>query len=119
MNKYTRLFALLLLLSIILYQALHYTNYDRFSLFSIVTCICYFQTFHFHSQRNPSTIRIAEENKGKDIYDMDLNIDVTKSSKLSPHLFNFCTIASKPLKVFANELDLKAWANSKSKFYKI
>lgn len=69
-------------------------------------------------QRNPGTIREAEEDKGKDVFEMDLKLNLSKSFLISPHLNKVCDngIAEKS-QIFANEIDLKAWAQYKCKCF--
>lgn len=67
--------------------------------------------FIFIQQRNPGAIRQPEEDKGKEFYEMDLNVELDKSSIISPHLPKLCNDALNT--TFAREIDLRFWANSK------
>ncbi|XP_014671777.1 PREDICTED: out at first protein-like [Priapulus caudatus] len=59
-------------------------------------------------QKNPGTIRNAEEDKGTEQHDLDLCVDVGQASVISPHLPVLCHDAKET--TFARETDLKALA---------
>ncbi|XP_054168777.1 out at first protein-like [Oppia nitens] len=61
-------------------------------------------------QRNPGAIRQAEDDKGKELYEMDLQIVVNKSSIISKHLPKVCSEATNS--TFTREIDLRFWANT-------
>ncbi|XP_067130570.1 out at first protein [Centruroides vittatus] len=63
-------------------------------------------------QRNPGAVRQPEDDKGKEIFDMDLSIELDKSSVISIHLPLFCDEAVNA--TFAREIDLRAWASPKA-----
>ncbi|RWS03795.1 Out at first protein-like protein, partial [Dinothrombium tinctorium] len=68
-------------------------------------------------QRNPGTIRQADKDKGKEIFEMDYAIEPKKSSVLSPHIVKLCDSSSNGLNVtqtFAREIDIRYLANSKA-----
>ena len=66
-------------------------------------------------QRNPGVIREAEETKEKEIYEMDLNIELQKSSIISSHLPTLCNDAVNS--TFTREIDLRSWASSKGNHF--
>ncbi|CAG2163070.1 unnamed protein product [Oppiella nova] len=61
-------------------------------------------------QRNPGAIRQPEEDKGKEFFEMDLNIVLDKSSIISQHLPKVCSDATN--QTFTREIDLRFWANT-------
>jgi hypothetical protein len=71
--------------------------------------------YHYQLQHNPSTIRVAEYDKGRDTFDMDLNIKTEIASKFSLDLKEFCKVDNESIKIFANKVDLKSWAKAKRK----
>ncbi|CAG2107255.1 unnamed protein product [Medioppia subpectinata] len=60
--------------------------------------------------RNPGAIRQPEEDKGKELLEMDLNIVLDKSSIISQHLPKLCSEAAN--QTFTREIDLRFWANT-------
>ncbi|XP_034944018.1 out at first protein [Chelonus insularis] len=58
-------------------------------------------------QKNPGTIRVAEEDKGYMNYTMDLFVDVSKSPIISKHVATFCSDALET--TFTRNEDLKQW----------
>ncbi|XP_064470430.1 out at first protein-like [Ornithodoros turicata] len=63
-------------------------------------------------QRNPTAIRQPEEDRGRELLSMDLGVDLTKSSIISPHLPAFCQEAADA--TYAREVDLRGWATTKA-----
>lgn len=63
-------------------------------------------------QRNPGAVRQPEEERVKEILEMDLSIELEKSSVISPHLPYLCDEAAHF--AYARESDLRAWANPKA-----
>lgn len=63
-------------------------------------------------QRNPSAIRQPEEDRGKELFEMDLSVELNKSSIISSHLPELCEEATTT--TFAREVDLRAWTDSKN-----
>lgn len=63
-------------------------------------------------QRNPGAVRQPEEERVKELLEMDLSVELSKSSILSPFLPEFCQEAINA--TFAREVDLRAWASPKA-----
>ncbi|XP_001603817.1 out at first protein [Nasonia vitripennis] len=59
-------------------------------------------------QKNPGTIRTAEEDKGHANYTMDLFLDVSQSSVVSKHISDICSEAADS--TFTRYEDIKHWA---------
>ncbi|KAG8180419.1 hypothetical protein JTE90_022768 [Oedothorax gibbosus] len=64
-------------------------------------------------QRNPGAVRQPEEDRPRETLDMDLIVEVDKSSIISPHLPQICEEAKGAS--YAREGDLRAWANTPHK----
>lgn len=60
-------------------------------------------------QKNPSTIRQPEEDRGRENYTMSAWIDINRSSILSRHIANLCSEAADS--IYIREDDLKLWAD--------
>lgn len=58
-------------------------------------------------QKNPGTIRVAEDDRGYTNYTMDLFLDVTKSKIISKHIVTFCSEAAES--TYTRNDDLKQW----------
>ncbi|XP_057336896.1 out at first protein [Microplitis mediator] len=58
-------------------------------------------------QKNPGTVRVAEEDRGYTNYTMDLFIDINKSLVISKHISTFCSEAAES--TFTRNKDLKLW----------
>ncbi|KAK0086864.1 hypothetical protein PV326_005411 [Microctonus aethiopoides] len=58
-------------------------------------------------QKNPGTIRIAEEDRGYTNYTMDLFLDATKSKLISKHIVTFCNEAADS--TYTRNDDIKQW----------
>lgn len=67
-------------------------------------------------QKNPGTIRVAEEDKGHTNYTMDLYLDVSQSNIISSHIIPLCSEAAES--TFTRNEDLKHWAQRPGKFEK-
>lgn len=59
-------------------------------------------------QKNPSTIRTPEEDKGKENYTMTGWVVLDRASPISRHIAPLCSEA--PDSTYARDVDLKAWA---------
>lgn len=59
-------------------------------------------------QKNPSTVRIAEEDKGRANYTMNLFLDVDQSGAVSQHIQALCSTAADT--TYTRREDLKQWA---------
>lgn len=59
-------------------------------------------------QKNPGTIRTAEDDKGHANYTMDLFLDVSQSSVVSKHISELCSEAADS--TFTRYEDIKQWA---------
>ncbi|KAL7292963.1 out at first protein [Trichogramma pretiosum] len=59
-------------------------------------------------QKNPGTIRIAEEDKGHTNYTMDLFLDIMQSGVISKHVSDLCLEAGDS--TFTSSEDVKFWA---------
>lgn len=57
-------------------------------------------------QKNPNTVRVAEEDKGHANYTMDLFLDVSQSNIISKHI-SICNEA--PGSTYTRNEDLKQW----------
>jgi len=62
-------------------------------------------------QKNPNTIRTAEEDLGKDNSTFDYSIDVHKSNVISTYIRPLCREAAATGAIYAQEADLKFWAS--------
>lgn len=58
-------------------------------------------------QKNPGTIRVADEVRGYTNYTMDLFLDVSKSKIISKHIATLCTEAADS--TYTRREDLKQW----------
>lgn len=58
-------------------------------------------------QKNPGSIRVAEEDRGSTNYTMDLFLDVNKSNIISKHILKLCTEAGDS--TYTRQDDLKQW----------
>ncbi|KAF8793795.1 Out at first protein like [Argiope bruennichi] len=63
-------------------------------------------------QRNPGAVRQPEEDRGRELLEMDLSVELDKSSVISPHLPNLCEEATHS--AYAREVDLRSWASPKA-----
>ncbi|GFY51066.1 out at first protein [Trichonephila inaurata madagascariensis] len=63
-------------------------------------------------QRNPGAVRQPEEDRGRELLEMDLSVELDKSSVISPHLPTLCEEASHS--AYAREVDLRSWASPKA-----
>lgn len=59
-------------------------------------------------QKNPGTIRVAEEDKGHANYTMDLFLEISQSSIVSKHISDLCSEAADT--TFTRYEDIKQWA---------
>lgn len=64
-------------------------------------------------QKNPGTVRLAEEDKGHANYTMDLFLDVSQSSIVSKHISDLCADAADT--TYTRNEDLKQWAQRPGK----
>uniref|UniRef100_A0A1B0CT74 Out at first protein BRICHOS-like domain-containing protein n=1 Tax=Lutzomyia longipalpis TaxID=7200 RepID=A0A1B0CT74_LUTLO len=58
--------------------------------------------------KNPSTIRIPEEDRGKENFTMTAWVTLERSSSISRHIASLCAEASDS--TYARDVDLRAWA---------
>lgn len=63
-------------------------------------------------QKNPSTIRQPEEDRGRENYTMTAWIDLMRSPAISRHIPNLCAEASDA--TYVRDVDVKAWAETGS-----
>lgn len=61
-------------------------------------------------QKNPSTIRQPEEDRGRDNYTMTSWVDLKRSPMLSRHITNLCSEAANS--IYVRQDDIKAWADT-------
>ena len=66
-------------------------------------------------QKNPGTIRVAEEDRGHSNYSMDLFLDVSKSNVISKHVTTLCAEAA--ASTYTRSEDLKQWAQRPGKSF--
>lgn len=59
-------------------------------------------------QKNPGTIRVAEEDKGHANYTMDLFLDISQSNIISKHISTVCSEAAKS--TFTRYEDIRQWS---------
>ncbi|RZF44492.1 hypothetical protein LSTR_LSTR002265 [Laodelphax striatellus] len=59
-------------------------------------------------QKNPGTVRTAEEDRGRDNYQMDLFVDVPRSAVISRHVVSLCSEAKDA--TYTRRKDLDLWA---------
>ena len=59
-------------------------------------------------QKNPRTIRMAEEDKGHANFTMDLFLDVMQHEIVSKHLGDLCSDAAES--TFTSHADIKLWS---------
>ncbi|XP_075224596.1 BRICHOS-like domain-containing protein out at first isoform X1 [Lycorma delicatula] len=60
-------------------------------------------------QKNPGTIRTAEEDRGRENYRMDLFVDVPRSGVISKHIATLCSEAKDA--TYTRRSDLNRWAS--------
>ena len=65
-------------------------------------------------QKNPGTIRVPEEDKGRANYTMDLFLDIPQSGIVSKHISDLCSDALET--TYTRYEDLKQWAQRPGKF---
>lgn len=58
-------------------------------------------------QKNPGTVRVAEEDKGHVNYTMDLFLDVSESKDISKHIATLCGEAAGS--AYTRNEDIKQW----------
>lgn len=64
-------------------------------------------------QKNPTAIRMPEEERTPEIFQMDIEIDIEKSVIISPHVYNICQDATGS--TFGRETDIRMWTRSLGK----
>lgn len=67
----------------------------------------------FLFQKNPGTIRTAEEDRGRENYQMDLFVDVPRSGVISKHIATLCSEAKDA--TYTRRTDLNRWASQPGK----
>lgn len=68
------------------------------------------------SQKNPNTVRVPEEDRGKDNYTMTGWVLLEKSGPISRHIQQLCAEAQDS--TYIREHDIKMWADLPGKFKK-
>lgn len=58
-------------------------------------------------QKNPRTIRAAEEKKATEMLSMNVAVNLTRAWQLSGHLYNMCSVAREA--VYTREADVRHW----------
>lgn len=66
-------------------------------------------------QKNPGTVRVAEEDKGHVNYTMDLFLDVSESKDISKHIATLCGEAAGS--AYTRNEDIKQWIQRPGKLY--
>jgi hypothetical protein len=64
-------------------------------------------------QKNPGTIRVAEEDKGHANYTLDFFLDVSQSSVISKHISTLCSESAES--TYTRNEDIKLWAQRPGK----
>lgn len=59
-------------------------------------------------QKNPSTIRVPEEEKPKDYFTMSAWVNLNRSLPISRHLYGLCSEAYNS--TYVRDVDLRAWS---------
>lgn len=62
-------------------------------------------------QKNPGTVRSPEEDRRTEEVELDVSVDVSASSILSPHIPHMCALAS--TSTYASDQDIKLWATQR------
>ncbi|KAK7868974.1 hypothetical protein R5R35_013902 [Gryllus longicercus] len=86
------------------------------SQYQVMCFVCHFRKGDFISsdamsklrQKNPGTVRTAEEDRGRDNFTMELLLDVGRSALVSRHVAPLCAEAADA--TYTREADLKMWA---------
>lgn len=68
-------------------------------------------------QKNPTTIRTPEEDRGKENFTMTGWVNLDRSTPISRHLSSLCSEASDS--TYVRDVDLKMWAELPGKIYVI
>lgn len=82
--------------------------------FNLILCLfIYLQFFYicficFCQQKNPSTIRQPEEDRGRENYTMTAWVELDRSKPISRHVSSLCSEAADS--TYVRDADLKAWA---------
>lgn len=66
-------------------------------------------------QKNPGTIRVAEDNKGVYNVTIDMKIKLKESSHISRHVGSICSEA--PDTTFTSKIDIDKWAAVPGNYY--
>lgn len=66
-------------------------------------------------QKNPGTIRTAEEDRGKENYTMDLFVDVPRAGFISKHVPAMCAEAGDA--TYTRRLDIDLWSQLPGKSF--
>ncbi|XP_030834059.1 out at first protein isoform X2 [Strongylocentrotus purpuratus] len=66
-------------------------------------------------QKNPGTIRNPEEDKGRESMTFDMSINLERSARISPHIYNTCIEAKE--RVYTRTADIKAWSKGSNLTY--
>lgn len=68
-------------------------------------------------QKNPSTIRQPDEDRGRENYTMTGWVEIERSTPISRHIPALCSEANNS--TYVRDVDLKAWAELPGKFIAI
>lgn len=68
-------------------------------------------------QKNPSTIRQPEEDRGRENYTMTGWVEIERSTPISRHIQALCSEANNS--TYVRDVDLKAWSELPGKFIAI
>lgn len=70
-----------------------------------------------YMQKNPSTIRQPEEDRGRENYTMTGWVEIERSTPISRHIPALCAEANNS--TYVRDVDLKAWSELPGKFIAI
>lgn len=87
------------------------------SQYQVMCFVCHFQKNEFISadamsklrQKNPGTVRMPEEDRGRDNYTMDYFVDISRSGVISRHIATLCAEAANA--TYIRRQDLLLWAS--------
>lgn len=73
--------------------------------------------YGLYIQKNPSTIRQPEEDRGRENYTMTGWVEIERSTPISRHIPALCSEANNS--TYVRDVDLKAWGQVPGKFIAI
>lgn len=73
--------------------------------------------YGLYIQKNPSTIRQPEEDRGRENYTMTGWVEIERSTPISRHIPALCSEANNS--TYVRDVDLKAWSELPGKFIAI